>query len=424
MIAFGSLAERRLRIGPGQLRHGAGMVRAAAVVGVAAVLLATAAARAGVAETGDCAWTVKADADSVNVAFPDENARYWAMQVADVPGTEIAIRGAFPRARYISFNVYEGTSPIDAIADFQLVPDSGSNPFVVGAPLDASGTYTLHVVFGDPPADRAENTVYTPGLNGEPVVAATVIYRIYLPEGGDTGGVSLPAVRIDEPGADVSAPLPSCEALRPSAGGLGVNEAIKEESFPADAPGVPSGGASWVVSHSHKTANSVGPLTVYTGNPFYANLHNDYLRLLLARSAGDVVAFRAKAPTFPDDPDTMQSAQLRYWSICTTDLSTTRYVACVADRDAKLDAGGGFTVVVSDAAHRPGNLLPTDNWLPNGPYADYFVLYRHMLPDPSFAQAIQFIPDSGTPQSSMGEYYPATVVCSKAEFETDRCGLP
>ncbi|MGH7819709.1 MAG: hypothetical protein ACREQ9_08045, partial [Candidatus Binatia bacterium] len=141
---------------------------------------------------------------------------------------------------------------------------------------------------------------------------------------------------------------------------------------------------------------------------------------------GDIVAFRAKAPSFPDTrgAETMGSGQLRYWSICTNDLPTTRFVACLADEAALVDEQGFFTVVISDTAHKPANLRATDNWLVNGPYADFFVLYRHMLPDPLFAEAIQRVPASASPESTMGDYYPDTRICTKAGFELDRCGLP
>jgi hypothetical protein len=89
----------------------------------------------------------------------------------------------------------------------------------------------------------------------------------------------------------------------------------------------------------------------------------------------------------------------------------------------RIDSQGFFTVVISDAAHRPSTLLPTDNWLPAGSYPDTFVLYRQMLPDPSFAQAIQFAPSADLARQSMRDYYPDTQICTTAQFELNRCGL-
>ena len=107
-------------------------------------------------------------------------------------------------------------------------------------------------------------------------------------------------------------------------------------------------------------------------------------------------------------------------STSTNDFPTTRYVACLPDQAMRLDREGYFNVVVSDPQHKPDDLLPTDNWLPAGTYPDMFVLYRQMLPDASFKQAIAFAPDASAAPSSMGAYYPQTVQCSTAAFHADR----
>ena len=139
-----------------------------------------------------------------------------------------------------------------------------------------------------------------------------------------------------------------------------------------------------------------------------------------------MLAFRAKAPTFADTATAkfMPSAQVRYWSICTNDFPTTRYVACLPDQAMRLDRQGYFNVVISDPAHKPSHLRRTDNWLPAGTYPDMFVLYRQMLPDLSFSQAVAFAPSAADAPKSMGDYYPTTVQCSTNAFDANRCGLP
>jgi hypothetical protein len=403
--------------------------RAVLIAGLlASTLGVTAAGSAGV-RPGDCAWTVKADPDRVNIAFPDEGAEYWATQVPLVPGAETVIQGRFPLARYFSFHAYEGSAPVDAVTDVDVVPSSGRNPFLPGAMRSKRGTYEVHVVPGprpDDPAQRQPNTLYAgEGLNGEPQAAATVIYRLYLPEGDRYGRSGLPVVEHQLPGAGSAGPLPSCEVARPADDGT-LNDAVRSSSVPAPSPGVAAQEPSWGVSRSRPQPNSVGPATVYTGNVFFANFDNEYLSLLVGRQAGEVVAFRAKAPTFPRTrgKPRMGTGQLRYWSFCTNDFPTTRYVACVADEAARLDGDGYVTVVISDAAHKPAGLRATDNWLPAGPYADYFILYRHMLPDSGFAEAVQRVPNGAEPATTMGAYYPEPVVCSRDAFESDRCGLP
>ena len=250
-----------------------------------------------------------------------------------------------------------------------------------------------------------------------------------MPEGDDEGGALLPSVSLGiDDGPDVPPPpTASCEPLRdlPT-----VTDAAKTLSLPTSSTAPPSDG-SWVRSTSRPQKTTTPAGDVRTGNPVFANFDNEYLRLVTTRAAGDVVAIHMKAPTFPDTRNaaTMPSAELRYFSICTNDLPTTRYVACIADQDTLIDPLGNATFVVSDLAHKPNNLRSTDNWVSNGPYADYFILYRHMLPADDFAGAIQRIPGGNNAtdaeiRASMGDYYPVAKICSKEQFEIDRCGIP
>jgi hypothetical protein len=45
-------------------------------------------------------------------------------------------------------------------------------------------------------------------------------------------------------------------------------------------------------------------------------------------------------------------------------------------------------------------------WLAWGPQTQGLLIYRHMLPDPSFAQAIQNVPGPGAERAVMGDYFP------------------
>jgi hypothetical protein len=403
----------------------------ARVIGIVAavVTVGSCAAVTGAAtlQPGQCAWPLKADPDLVNVAWPDEGAQYWATPFTVAPGTSMTISGRFPRGRYMSFHLYEGTTPVDAITDVQLTPDTGVNPFVVGADRARAGTYTLHVVAGQRPKNAQPNTLYAASLNGEPNVSGVILYRIYLPEVDQRGGVGLPDVAYGAgPGGPALAPpLPPCQDLMPNTGSP-LNDTIRGASLPYSAQPSSSPAPAWGISRSRPSPTTAGPVTVYTGNVFFANFDNVYLSLLVWRNAGDLVALRAKAPTFPDTRGAkrMPAGQVRYWSICSNDFPTTRYVACLADEHAKVDRNGYFTVVISDPAHKPANLRASDNWLPAGAYPDIFLLYRQMLPAPDFAQAIALAPDAASAPQTMGAYYPDTKVCSTAQFQKDRCGLP
>jgi hypothetical protein len=402
-------------------------MRRAALLAAAVLALAGAPATGATVHPGQCAWPIKADPDLINVAWPDEGARYWATPFTVAPGTTMTIGGRFPSGRYMSFHLYEGSTPVDAITDVALTADTGVNPFVTGADRSRAGTYTVRVVAGPRPAHPAANTLYADSLNGEPNVSGLILYRIYLPERDERGGVGLPDVAYGAgpDGTDLAPALPLCQdAASPT--GSPLNDAIRGGSLPYSAQPASSDAPAWGISRSRPSATTAGPASVRTGNPFFANFDNVYLSLLVWRDAGDLVALRAKAPTFADTRGArrMPGGQVRYWSICSNDFPTQRYVACLADEHAIVDRAGYVTLVVSDPGHKPANLGRADNWLPAGTYPDIFLLYRQMLPAAGFAQAVQNAPDAASAPKTMGAYYPETKVCSTAQFAKDRCGLP
>jgi hypothetical protein len=396
-----------------------------ALILIGAVALLIGAAPASAAPVSTCGWPLKADPDLLNIAWPDQSAEYWAAPFYATPGSTMTISGDFPLARYMSFHLYEGSFPVDAVTDYQIEPASAENPYVVGNSRTLGGTYVLHVVYGQRPAHPAPNTLYAASLNGEPNAAGVILYRLYLAQGDTTGEVPLPTIQYTSTTGDSALPCPDTNAVDHGT----VNQAIQSSSLPVEWPAqVPptSTAPTWGISRSGASLTSAGPVSVKSGNPFFANFDNVYLSLDVYRDRGDVVAFRAKAPTFANTAkaSVMPSAQLRYWSVCSNDFPTTRYVACTPDQDMHLDADGYFTMVLSDAAHRPTNLLPADNWLPAGAYPDIFVLYRQMLPETSFSEAIAFAPSAAVAPETMGAYYPKTVICTTSAFEKDRCDLP
>jgi hypothetical protein len=81
-----------------------------------------------------------------------------------------------------------------------------------------------------------------------------------------------------------------------------------------------------------------------------------------------------------------------------------------------------MTLVVSTPANRPSNARPECgvNWLPWGPNARNVLIYRHMLPDPSFTQAIQFATFEHE-AATMGDYFPISHYETKAGFEATGC---
>lgn len=397
-----------------------------------------------------CGWEFASNNETLNIAFPDESAKYWVALVPMIPGARLRIDGHYPDARYFSYNVYDPLlRPTDALADAQFIPlEGGGNPFA-----DATQTwgdaYTGYVEFSGKPDDRGINTLYagetTLGSAAIPQPALTALmYRVYLPGEGKEfdGGVGLPLLTLETADGEVELlPTADCiEPLLPTLGNtvteLGLNQLLEGTDF-IDDPFLRQPGAVPVGSPEAGTRVFYGlptttvdllrgflglplpdgveqQLPLPAGGGFLSNLHNAYTSNLFSRSYGNVVMIRARAPTYRGARGVAQGEeQLRFWSVCQNDLLTQRFVACTSDRQAVLDDEGFFTVMVSDEADRPANATEANhiNWLPWGPYVDALLIYRHMLPTPSFEQAIQNVPQGTAPVEVMNDYVPVPAYC-------------
>jgi hypothetical protein len=434
---FGLPATRILGIHIKEVRF-AGLTGAFAAA--AAVMFAPAASAAeGVDGTCPLALT-RLDPTTTNALALDTNAVYWVAGYTAVPGTRIRVEGQFPHSRFMGFNLYDGAArPLDAIADRKIKPERRStNPFEPGADRFAERRdYSLTVEFGPRPEKKVpRNTLYSGDSRG-----GTLWYRVYIPDNGrdPKGGVPLPRITYEGGPA-----LPSADACRELQAPYleGLNEAI------AGSPGLPdlTGDGSgypgrnppdWRLFRNFGQAATEIMLNNETGEPlyedvmaqqsdsagFFASSHIAYVFTGTSRGFGELLVIRARAPTFADTrdgPATMPSGeQLRYWSLCQYEPATQRVIDCRSDDRIEPDADGTFTVVVSSADHRPACAR---NWIPWGPTQQGLVIYRHLLADPSFANAIQRVPEPGSELEVMGEYYPAAqYLPDAATYESQYC---
>lgn len=385
----------------------------------ASLALAWAVSPAVATETaGECSWQVQSNPDTVNIAYPDLAATYWAHLFVPAPGERLVIEGEYPQARYFSLHVYDATAvPVDSAYDAQIAPDAGSaNPFVAKPRRGAGDSYTEYVDFEQKPSDPAPNTLYiadTP--QGAPTPLATLMYRVYVPqtEGEPQGNVPLPQVSLQ---SSNGAPIASYGACGPatSEGGAQLNEEIANSNYPEGAPTPEIPGATSPPTWSRAFSNQ------YAG--LYGNQQNAYLTATISRQYGNLVVIHGKAPTFPNTragkPAYAKNRQVRYWSIC-ENSQTTRVISCAADYQAAVKRGY-YTYVISDPDERPANATAANGvrWLPwGGAFPTGLVIYRNMVPAPSFTQAVQSIQEGDSPAAVMGPYYPSAVYCAKATFE-------
>ena len=398
-----------------------------------------------------CGWEIASNIDTMNIAFPDESAKYWVAMVPMLPQTRLRIDGYYPDARYFSYNVYDPLlRPTDAIAYSEVIPNEGSRNSAAEEDAAWGDSYTAYVEFSGKPEEPAANTIYAgefplgPQAIPQPVMTA-LFYRIYVP-GEDKefdGGVGLPLLTLETAdGEQEIVPTANCvEPLLPTMGGQlppgGLNDVLETIGFPDQ---VPSNLPFYLGVGDPKAETKVFyglPSTVFNlasgflglpippeveqglplpaGGGFLSNIHNAYSTNLFSRSYGNIAIIRAKAPTYRSgDGVAFGDEQLRFWSVCQNDLPTQRYVGCYADHQMTIGSDGYFTVLVSDEEDRPANATADNavNWLAWGPYVDSLVIYRHMLPHPDFAEAVQNVPKGTPPADIMGDYVSRSAYCT------------
>jgi hypothetical protein len=333
-----------------------------------------------------------------NHAYPDTSATYWTVKFPVVTGGYLTVAGTFPHARYMSFNSYQGAAAYDVVEDDILAPDNGApNPFQGGNARNGTVTYHMTVAFTAIQTPRAANTLYT-GPATPP--SNEVVYRVYVPDQGrdDTGGVGTPTVTYNAPAG--SKTPPQCQ-----------------KSARATPP-------TTTKTTTTTTATNPPTWTKATGNDSYGNLDNAYLSTSISTSFGQVLVIHAQAPTFPatyaGEPVFQGGTQLRYWSMCENNPTTTGVISCSPDYLTNL-SGGYYTIVVSKTQPTNTGAACDDTWLSWGAVQTGTLLLRNMLPSSSFAQAIQNA-QNGQLQQDMGSYYPSSAYVSTVKkFESLGC---
>jgi hypothetical protein len=357
-----------------------------------------------------CGWGSQVSIDTSNTLFIDEAATYWTARIPVPDGEQVELRGSYPHARYMSLAVYDSRlRTIDHLVDTDIAPDAGSsNPFLPGASRsETHRDFTLRIVDERLPASgRAANTLYMENADGSRSAReggeAIFTLRIYAPDTGldATGGVPLPAITVVHPSGErvgrPPCPGPAAEATSPAPGfsvpaGQGADPPVWDRFIP----------------------NGLGE-----------NVDNSYVYETFMPSLGQVLVLRARAPTFPatgDGESEMGTGDVRYWSMC-TNLLTTAVLDCVHDEGVPIDDEGYYTIAISRPGARPANARSECGiaWLPADPDTDTVLVYRHMLPDADFPEAIQNS-QPGTEEQTLGDYYPHGTYYDTVDYERRGC---
>ena len=401
------------------------LVAACAPTATASPGTSASAGGSGLAGAPACAWPEAFNLSTANTLILDAAEQVWIDSFPITPGLQIVLSGTFPDARYASLQVYTQpyASPFtrngvgSALTDYQIAPDPGSvNPWQQQAAPGGHYTVTLR----EDVAPGQGNTLPI-APSGTTSGQGLLVYRVYLPAGGDFSRVALPSMRLGQGG--------SSQTIEPCASFYSPLNAPRPPSSPAPtALPTPSPSASTQpVGQLQFFKAASGTLGPNTDTPYV-------LAYLTPPGPGDVVVIRARGLTHAtgDHPSPWPAAgeDVRYWSMCmaieTGALPTVMNLApsggvdtgCRADDEVKLDAAGGYAIVLGTEAQRATIEGVADaTFLPFSaaqPATTHILALRDMLANPSFGYSPGRVTQTNDPAATetvMGPYYPRAAVC-------------
>lgn len=324
----------------------------------------------------------------------DTYAAYAAFAYQNDNRTGFRLKGKFPNVRFFSVESYRSkkNSDYDATMDRDLIADQGSvNPFVTeGAWGFMDQSFTLEIVPKEAPRAHVNTLRIDPSSK-----QGSIWLRYYAPNSG---------VRI------AVEDLPSIEAFDPFTG------------LPKDCPAgfdIP-----YFTAYPQALTRIVPRKTAFdfdvkdiglAGN----NAVPGYSYGVTKMSKGDVMVVRMKPPTFSStfslhEGETLPTADVRYWSLCSQDVAGNVGLGCLADYRSVMDANGYVTTVISQSTRAKARALALGlNYIPDLRREKQSILlmtYRNILPTPAFRETVY-----------RGIYTPQAKVCSEAEYLQGAC---
>lgn len=411
------------------------------------------------------------DEPTTNKAYPDASALYWGARFRLPAGSTLRLDGRYPHARFMSINSYglvDGVehAAVDSLEDTQIKPDRGSvNPFRTGADrYTVRRDYRVSIPADDGArtSTSARNVLDVPDTNEGSV--QELIYRVYLPDRARDQSVrSLPQPTLTLADGSVLSGSSMCAAVNDQQRFF-TFQTMPEGAYRSlvNTPGADvRTNAAFDPVRWEKFFNTPLALSIYRlSTPlqdmrladqakgevggYYDNRAVKYLVGPINAAYGDVLVLHGKLPTTPRTGPhigTVQSGQMRYWSICQNGSPVeTNAIDCVTDDEARkvLRNGRTYTIVVSTRADRPANARHQCDvaWLDWGTQRDVLnrrsgtLVLRNLDSDPGFARSVQKIGPADTDVTSvpnpghrrvMGDYLPTSRYMSTGQFERRGC---
>ena len=329
------------------------------------------------------------------------------------PGGRAEFRGQYPQARYFAYHPNDmDLNNLNTLRDTELVPDHGfRNPYVDPAAPETGQYYTATLAFSPTPLNPQPNTSYVAekkhGGKNRFVINLLRLYHVNSGNGPGSGSVPLPELKIYNAKGELVQHFPECDLF---AGGAEV--VSSERRFPAlpvldhRATQIPS----WSTSSNFGAPSDT-----------LANADVQYLSTHYSLRFGELLVVRGKYLSAPDTRHGESPAlakQVRLYNICTYNFWNGSANECMLDNQLRRDDQDFYTLVISKAENRPGNLqAQAATWLDWGPYLDGQISYRYVYRENPIVKAIA-AGVSGEPVApEVADYVPIATHCTKRLFE-------
>ncbi|GAB5034327.1 Hypothetical protein NocV09_01801020 [Nannochloropsis oceanica] len=151
-----------------------------------------------------CAFQMTSGGDGVDMKFRDGKEALHIQYVPTTSATVFNFKGEFPQSRAFSYATYavanQKVTYVDMIADTDIVPATGVNPFVAGPSVTgASGTYDLYVTPDGKEGFPNELKSFAHGSAPSELSGLIIVYRVIMADGiraDGWGGVPPPTLRV------------------------------------------------------------------------------------------------------------------------------------------------------------------------------------------------------------------------------------
>jgi hypothetical protein len=326
--------------------------------------------------TGDnTIWTEYLGNDTTVMAFPDLYANYWTYSFKN-PGQNISIKinGEFGDCRYMNYTVYKvpSSKSLSSLKDIDIITDCGNdNPFMLQN-NNGSKFYRIHILPDHITDDQSWWNVIKYDDEADSI---SVFLRYYLPQGDEYASVELPKIEAFNTITGEMVPLPESFSLKDINFNFDNINTLLTSFFKVEA--VP---------------DKVIRFYNISSDLFFANPDNLYLATPITKNENEVYMIRFKSPSYASDMEDNITANVRYWSITQSDIST-RSFSGLKDEAAIIAGDGYVNIVIADDTPENRSKAAGLNFMPwNVKSSKMILIYRNMLTKSGFSGAFTNVP--------------------------------